>query len=83
MVAKSKQEDRIKQPNKDGNTEGLNHIRLCRSGGQKISALTTLALVFAASASVAPMRLATRVEAATETGNGIWNVRAVKVLKIL
>ena len=47
------------------------------------SELTTLALVFAASASVAPMRLATRVEAATDIGNGIWNVRAVKVLSIL
>jgi hypothetical protein len=45
--------------------------------------LTTLALVLAASVSVAPMRFATRVDAAIEIGNGIWNVRAVKVLRIL
>lgn len=48
-----------------------------------VRVLTTLALVFAASVSVAPIRFATRVEAAIEIGNGIWNVRAVKVLRIL
>lgn len=32
--------------------------------------LTTLADVFAASTSLAPIRLATRVDAAIETGNG-------------
>jgi hypothetical protein len=45
--------------------------------------LTTLALVLAASESVAPMRLATRVEAAMEIENGIWKVRAVRVERIL
>jgi hypothetical protein len=45
--------------------------------------LTTLALVFAASVSVAPIRFATRVEAAIEIGNGIWKVRAVRVLRML
>lgn len=45
--------------------------------------LTTFALVFAASLSVAPMRLATRVDAAMDIGNGIWKVRAVMVLRIL
>jgi hypothetical protein len=45
--------------------------------------LTTLALVLAASVSVAPIRFATRVEAAMEIGNGIWKVRAVRVLRML
>jgi hypothetical protein len=44
---------------------------------------TTLALVFAASVSVAPMRFATRVDAAMEIGNGIWKVSAVIVLRML
>jgi hypothetical protein len=42
-----------------------------------------LALVFAASLRVAPIRFATRVEAAMEIGKGIWNVRDVKVARIL
>jgi hypothetical protein len=54
-----------------------------RGKAELIEILTTLALVFAASERVAPMRFATRVEAAIEIGNGIWNVKAVKVLKML
>lgn len=48
-----------------------------------VHGLTTLALVFAASASVAPIKFATRVEAAMDIGKGIWNVRAVIVLRTL
>jgi hypothetical protein len=39
----------------------------------------TFADVLAAPPSVAPMRLATRVDAAMDIENGIWNVRAVIV----
>jgi hypothetical protein len=35
--------------------------------------LTTVPLVFAAPDSVAPIKFATRVEAAMERENGIWN----------
>ena len=42
---------------------------------------TTLAEIFAAEASVAPMRLATRVEPAMERGKGIWKVRDVRVAR--
>ena len=38
-----------------------------------------MALVFAASVRVAPIKFATRVEAAIEIGNGIWKVIAVMV----
>lgn len=44
---------------------------------------TTFELVLAASARVAPIRLATRVEAAMEIENGIWKVRAVMVVRTL
>lgn len=39
--------------------------------------MATLAAVLAGSASVAPMRFAIRVEAATLIGNGIWKVMPV------
>jgi hypothetical protein len=45
--------------------------------------LTTLALVLAASERVAPIRFATRVDAAIDIGNGIWKVSAVRVLRML
>ena len=45
--------------------------------------LTTLAEVLAASTRLAPIRFATRVDAAMETGNGIWNVVDVRVTRTL
>ncbi len=41
----------------------------------------TFAEVLAASASVAPIKLAMRVLAAMERGKGIWNVREVRVAR--
>ncbi len=51
--------------------------------GMVDNVLTTLALVLAASERVAPIRFATRVDAAIDRGKGIWNVRAVSVLRTL
>jgi hypothetical protein len=45
--------------------------------------LATLALVFAASVRVAPIRFATRVDAAMDIGKGIWNVIPVMVASTL
>lgn len=44
---------------------------------------TTLAAVFAASGSLAPIRFATRVDPAMDSGKGIWNVVDVRVTKML
>lgn len=82
MGAERGEENNVEQPDNAGGAEGLGHIS-SEGGGRGTSLLTTLALTFAASARLAPMRLATRVEAAMEIGNGIWNVRAVRVLRIL
>jgi hypothetical protein len=45
--------------------------------------LTTLAEVFAASASFAPIKFATRVDPAIDIGNGIWKVVVVIVTRTL
>ena len=81
VAAEGGEEDRVEQSDNASSAESLNQISSVLVFWTTL--LTTLALVFAASERVAPMRLATRVDAATEMGNGIWNVRAVRVLKIL
>lgn len=49
---------------------------------RKAAKKETLADVLAAEERVAPMRFATRVDAAMEMGNGIWKVIAEMVLRI-
>jgi hypothetical protein len=54
-----------------------------RRGCVELEVEHTVALVLAASDSVAPIKFATRVDAAMEIGNGIWNVSPVMVARML
>jgi hypothetical protein len=75
------EEDNITHANNTGSNHGL--LMSVDLQGMVDNVLTTLALVLAASERVAPIRFATRVDAAIDRGKGIWNVRAVSVLRTL
>jgi len=57
----------------------VTHLRVTGTGKPR----TTLADVFAASGSLAPIKFATRVDPAIDSGKGIWKVVDVSVTRIL